>query len=59
MTDRFSFASPLAASIVSYLEFKRALGRQYRTEGRVLHVLDQSLAGRGLDSRLSALRTGV
>ena len=44
-----SFSSGLSASIRSYLTLKRALGRQYSNEERVLAHLDQFLAARRVD----------
>ena len=44
-----SFSSVLSATIRSYLTLKRALGRQYYNEERVLAHLDQFLAARRVD----------
>ncbi|MCY4026737.1 MAG: tyrosine-type recombinase/integrase [Acidobacteria bacterium] len=44
-----TFSSGLSASIRSYLTLKRALGRQYDREERVLGHLDRFLAARGVD----------
>ena len=44
-----TFSSGLSASIRSYLTLKRALGRQYAAEERVLAHLDRFLAARRVD----------
>lgn len=44
-----TFASGLAATITSYLTLKRALGRQYAGEERVLAHVDQFLAAHHVD----------
>jgi integrase/recombinase XerD len=49
MKELTSFTSALAPVIGSYLELKRALGRQYHTECRVLHLVDRFLAARDVD----------
>lgn len=43
------FASALSSTITSYLTLKRALGRLYDAEERVLGYLDRFLAGRDAD----------
>jgi integrase len=44
-----TFGSVLASTIISYLTLKRALGRQYATQERVLAHLDRFLAARHAD----------
>ena len=44
-----TFSSGLSTSIGSYLELKRALGRQYAAEEWVLTHLDRFLAARRVD----------
>ena len=44
-----TFSSGLSASISSYLALKRALGRQYTAEERVLAHLDRFLTARRVD----------
>ncbi len=46
MSPPTPFASPLGPAITSYLALKRALGRHYDHEGRVLAHLDQFLGAR-------------
>ncbi len=49
MSELKPFASLLAPVIVNYVAFKRGLGRQYRTECRVLRLLDRFLVARNSD----------
>jgi integrase len=44
-----TFSSALAPTIDSYLTLKRALGRQYASQERILAHLDRFLAARGVD----------
>ena len=49
-----SFSSGLSATIRSYLTLKRALGRQYSNEERVLAHLDRFLTARSVDLNAEA-----